>query len=583
MKYDFITVPDRRHSGSSKWKQMYQIKPDVDEDVVPLSTADMEFFNAPEIVEGLQEYVGKTVLGYTDATDSYTEAVIGWMKKRHNYEVEKEWIIQSPGVVPALGTAVNAYTEPGEGVLILTPIYFPMTMTIQMKGRRLVESPLILTDKGYEIDFEDLEKKAALPDVKLMLFCSPHNPIGRVWSREELGRVMDICIRNHVFIIDDEIHNDLIMPGYEHIVMATLSKEAAMNCAVCTAPSKTFNLAGMQTSNIIIANPVMRAGFMAEKMSNFSMSLNAAGYEACRLAYTKCEAWLDECIQVIAQNAKYVEDFMKEKLPECKVYPLQGTYLQWVDFRPLGLTHVDLEEFMQQEAQIFMDEGYMFGKAARGFERFNLACPASVIKAAMDRLYKAVLRCRPKWEAEGKLNHTALKKGERMPDFIYDSPYESGKSFLSDSTGKRTALIFSRYYTCGLCQSLLSELSENADKLKEKELQVKIVLQSTPESVREALGEENPYPFEIICDPTQSLYKRFEVFPAGMMEMMAMGGLKQMMMDMAGNPNPVKPEGNQAQLPALFMIDEEGNICHAEYPATMTGLPGVDEMCDLMA
>lgn len=583
MKYDFTTVPDRKHSGSSKWKQMYQIKPDVDEDVVPLSTADMEFVNAPEIVEGLKEYIGNTVLGYTDATEAYTEAVVDWMKKRHNYQVQKEWIVQSAGVVPALGTAVNAYTEPGEGVLILTPIYFPMTMTIQMKGRRIVESPLLLTDKGYEIDFEDLEKKAALPDVRLMLFCSPHNPIGRVWSREELSRVMDICIRNQVFIVDDEIHNDLIMPGYEHIVMATLSKEAAMNCAVCTAPSKTFNLAGMQTSNIIIADPVKRAAFMAEKMSNFSMNLNAVGYEACRLAYTRCEAWLDECIQVIAGNAKYVEDFMSKKLPECKVYPLQGTYLQWVDFRPLGLTHVDLEEFMQQEAQLFMDEGHMFGKAARGFERFNLACPASVIRAAMDRLYAAVLRCRPKWEAEGKLEHASLKVGESIPDFTYDTPYERGKSFLSESIGKKTALIFSRYYTCGLCQSLLSELAENADKLKEKELQVKVVMQSVPESVREALGENNPYPFEIICDPKQKLYRRFEVFPAGMTDMMAMSGMKQMMKAMAANAGSGKPEGNQAQLPALFMTDEKGIIFHAEYPSSMTGLPGVEEMCRIMA
>lgn len=398
MKYDFTTVPDRKHNGSAKWKQMYQIKPDVAEDVVPLSTADMEFANAPEIVKGLQEYIGNTVLGYTDATESYTKAVIDWMEKRHHYQVQKEWIVQSAGVVPALGTAVNAYTKPGEGVLILTPIYFPMTMTIQMKGRRIVESPLLLTDRGYEIDFEDLEKKAALPDVRLMLFCSPHNPIGRVWSREELRRVMDICIRNHVFIVDDEIHNDLIMPGYEHIVMATLSKEAAMNCAVCTAPSKTFNLAGLQTSNIIIVDPAMREKFVEEKMKGFSIYLNAVGYEACRLAYTKCEAWLDECIQVIAENARYVEEFLGEKLPECKVYPLQGTYLQWVDFRALGLKHKELENFMQQEAQIFLDEGYMFGEAGRGFERFNLACPASVIRAAMDRLYEAVLRCRPKWE-----------------------------------------------------------------------------------------------------------------------------------------------------------------------------------------
>ena len=393
MKYDFITVPDRRYSGSSKWKQMYQIKPDVDEDVVPLSTADMEFFNAPEIVEGLQEYVGKTALGYTDATDSYTEAVIGWMKKRHNYQVEKEWIIQSPGVVPALGTAVNAYTEPGEGVLILTPIYFPMTMTIQMKGRRLVESPLILTDKGYEIDFEDLEKKAALPDVKLMLFCSPHNPIGRVWSREELGRVMDICIRNHVFIIDDEIHNDLIMPGYEHIVMATLSKEAAMNCAVCTAPSKTFNLAGLVGAYHIIYNKRLRDRVQKESSLSHYNDMNVLSMHAQIGAYQpEGLEWVDELCQVLTGNVNFACDFIAKHFQGIEVSKPQGTYMIFLDCTRWCEEHgKSIDELLNAglEVGVYWQDGRLFNGPCH--IRMNLALPLSRVKEAFERLEKYVL------------------------------------------------------------------------------------------------------------------------------------------------------------------------------------------------
>lgn len=394
MKYDFVTVPNRKNTGSAKWEGMYRANPEVGDDIVPLSTADMEFFNAPEITKGLQEYIGRMVLGYTNPTDAYYDAVIQWMKKHHHYEVKKEWIELSAGVVPAFSALIKSFSEPGDGVLLMTPVYFPMSMSIQASGRRLVENPLKLTDQGYEIDFEDLEAKAADPGVKLLLFCSPHNPVGRVWTKEELEKIMDICLRHQVYVIDDEIHNDLIMPGYEHTVMATLSEEAAMNCTVCTAPSKTFNLAGLQCSNIIIADPVKRAAYQAEKMKTFSIGLNAVAYEGCRLAYTYCEEWLEECIQVIHENAEYVKSFLEEKLPEIKVYPLEGTYLLWADFRAWGMSHLELEEFMVKEAFIFLDEGYMFGDAARGFERFNLACPKSVIIATMDRLYQAITKRR---------------------------------------------------------------------------------------------------------------------------------------------------------------------------------------------
>ncbi|MGN1148953.1 MAG: PatB family C-S lyase [Lachnospiraceae bacterium] len=583
MKYDFTTVPNRRNTGSSKWKAMYQENPNVDPDVVPLSSADMEFFNAPEITKGLQDYVGRMVLGYTDPTDAYYDAVVNWMKTRHGYDIKKEWIELSPGVVPAFSMLIDACTEPGDGVLLMTPVYYPMSMSIKSRGRRLVENPLLLTEDGYKIDFEDLEAKAADPGVKALLFCSPHNPVGRVWTREELTKIMDICLRNHVFVIDDEIHNDLIMPGYEHTVMATLSEEAAMNCAVCTAPSKSFNLAGLQCSNIIIADPVKKAAFFAEKLKNLGISLNAIAYEGCRLAYTECGEWLNQCIQVVHENAEYIKAFMAEKLPEIKVFPLEGTYLLWADFRAWGMTHLELKKFMVEEAQIFTDEGYMFGDGGRGFERFNLACPTSVIVATMDRLYKAITKRREIWEREGKPEHTALKTGEKLPEFTYMTPYgeESSVSFGKD--GKKTVLLFSRYYSCGLCQQTIAELQEKYDLIREKGAEVKVVMQSTPESIREALGDTNPYPFTFICDPEQKLYKRFEVFPADPMDMVGSINMKEMLMALAAAPKDApEPEGNQLQLPAAFILDSNGIVLYADYAKTMDGLPSVEKLSALL-
>ncbi len=389
MKYDFTTVPNRRNVGSVKWIDMLSRNPDVDEDVVPLSVADMEFLNAPEITKGLQKYIGNMVLGYTNPTEAYYDAVIQWMKKHHDYEIKQEWIALADGVVPALGDLIRALSEPGDGVIIMSPVYYPFRLTIEGANRTVIDNPLLLTEKGYEIDYTDLEEKAKDEKTKLMIFCNPHNPVGRVWTREELSKVMDICIRNHVFVIDDEIHHDLIMPGVKHTVMATLSEEAAMNCAVCTAPSKTFNLAGLQTSNIIIRDLERKKAFVEQRTNAFRLNLNAVGPEACRLAYTECEEWLEECIQVINKNAEYVTEFMKVNMPEIRVFPLEGTYLLWADFRDWGFDYEALEKFMINDAQIFMDEGYMFGDNGKGFERFNLACPFSVIEKTMNRLLEA--------------------------------------------------------------------------------------------------------------------------------------------------------------------------------------------------
>lgn len=389
MNYDFETLVSRKDTGAMKWDLMYRINPDAG-DSVPLSVADMEFVNAPEIREGLKEYVEKTILGYTAPWDSYYEAVIGWMKRRHGYDVERDWIVTTSGVVCALTYGILAYTQPEDGVIIMPPVYHPFRMSVENSGRRLVENPLICTADGYRIDFEDLERKAAEPDVKLLIFCNPHNPVGRVWTKDEVEQVAKICHKHGVFVISDEIHQDLIMPGYTHISMGTLDRELLDNCLICTAPSKTFNTAGLATSNILIPDPERREAFVKARDKVKGGSGNMMGYRACEIAYTQCEEWLEQLLKKLDENRRVAEQFFAEQLPEAKVYRLEGTYLFWVDLNAYGIDPMELERRFRQEARVFLDEGYIFGSQGRGFERINIACPTWVLKDALERM-KTVL------------------------------------------------------------------------------------------------------------------------------------------------------------------------------------------------
>jgi aminotransferase/cystathionine beta-lyase len=390
MKYDFETVIKRANTGSAKYEQMMGWNPNVSDDVVPFSVADMELKNPPEIIEGIKKYLDSTILGYTMPTKAYIDSVCGWMKRRHKWDVKPEWIVGSPGVVGAFYSAIKALTEPGDGIIIMTPVYYPFFSAIGKNHRDLVKNPLIKDGDTYLVDFEDLEKKAKNPRNKVLLFCSPHNPVGRVWKRDELEKIADICLRNNVVIISDEIHFDLIMPGHEHIVFASISEEAANNMIVCTAPSKTFNLAGMHTSNIIIPNKELRDIYLREVESNGFFSLNIIGYKACEIAYNECGEWLDELVELIHHNHNVLKSFMQEHLPEVKVFPLEGTYLQWMDFNELGYDKDELERLMHMEAEVFFDEGYVFGEEGNGFERMNIACPTKVMVEGLERLKKTL-------------------------------------------------------------------------------------------------------------------------------------------------------------------------------------------------
>ena len=388
--YDFETLVDRRVMDSNKWANMKLTDPEVPEGIVPFSIADMEFKNAPEIIEGLKTFLDTAILGYSGAGDRFKSAVQDWMLRRHNWKIEKDWICVSIGVVPAITNAVLAFTEPGEGVIVMSPVYFPFYESIERNHRVIVKNQLLRKGMRYEIDFADLEEKAKKAENKMLILCSPHNPVGRVWTKEELEKIADICVRNDLILVSDEIHFDLIMPGQKHTVTATLSQAVADRCITCTSPSKTFNLAGMQTSSIIISNPEMRQKFVHQMECSGHFGLSIMGYQSCALAYEKGEAWLEELLPVLNDNAHFVEKYMQENIPEIKVFPLEGTYLQWWDCTGLGMDYHELSQLMVKEAHIFMDEGYMFGEEGQGYERLNLACPRFVLEEALERLRQAI-------------------------------------------------------------------------------------------------------------------------------------------------------------------------------------------------
>ncbi|WP_195548381.1 MalY/PatB family protein [Holdemania sp. 1001095H_141210_F2] len=389
MSYDFTTRINRQSQNSSKWKGMRKQNPEVPEGIVPLSVADMELMNPPEIIEGLKQFLDHRILGYTDAGEDYYTETVNWMQRRHHWTIEKEWLVLLPGVVTAINVAVRAFVKPGEKIAILTPVYYPFKKTIEACGCTAVTSSLINQEGVYSINFDDLEAKLADPEVKMLIFCSPHNPIGRVWTKAELMRVGELCLKHDVLIVSDEIHFDLILPGHEHTVFASLSPELSDRMIVCTSVSKTFNLAGMQCSNIVIPNAELRAAYKATMSSYINGHLNIMAYEAATLAYRHCEGWLDELLDLLETNRKTAVEFFASHFPKAIVSPLEGTYLLWVDLRAYFADQNEQEEFMTKKALLFLDEGYLFGEEGSGFERINLACPTSLLEESLARMAQA--------------------------------------------------------------------------------------------------------------------------------------------------------------------------------------------------
>lgn len=395
IRYNFDKITNRK--GTNCLKYDFAVERGKPADVLPLWVADMDFPVSEEITKSLHAAVEHGIYGYSQPKDAYYNAVMNWMERNHNWKTEREWIVKTPGVVFALGAAVKAFTDPGDAILIQNPVYYPFTNIIRDNDRRVVDNTLIYEktagqsgDNGYRIDFEDFERKLEQEHIKLFILCNPHNPVGRVWTAEELQKLGEICLRHHVIVVSDEIHNDFVYPGYEHTVFATVDPRFAEFTVTCTAPSKTFNLAGLQISNIFIPNEKLRKAFQTEIDKTGYDEPNALGIVACEAAYRAGEDWLDQLRAYLLQNLNFLREYLQEKIPQIHLVEPEGTYLVWLDCSELGITGKELDQFIVDKAGLWLDGGSMFGPSGAAFQRVNIACPRATLQLALDKLKTAI-------------------------------------------------------------------------------------------------------------------------------------------------------------------------------------------------
>lgn len=387
-KHEFDSVIDRRGTNSLKYD--FAAERGYPADVLPLWVADMDFRTAQPVLDALHAAVRHGIFGYSETKERYVRAVSGWFQTHFGWEPRPEWLVKTPGVVFALAMAVRALTEPGESVLIQTPVYYPFYSVIRDNGRKLVENPLRYRDGRYEIDFADLEAKIRDERVRLLFLCSPHNPVGRVWTKEELQTLGGICRKYGVIVASDEIHCDFTLPGHPHTVFSAACPELAEQTLICTAPSKTFNLAGLQVSNIWIAGEALRRKFQKELDRSGYSQLNALGLVAAQAAYESGEDWLLQCRRYLRENLDFLRAFLRERLPEIRLVEPEGTYFAWLDCSALGLDAKALKRLIVHRAKLWLDDGLLFGEAASAFQRVVLACPRQTLAQALERLEAAV-------------------------------------------------------------------------------------------------------------------------------------------------------------------------------------------------
>ena len=400
MKYNFDEEIDRRGTNSIKWEFVeredqpghweHTNRSFGEDRVLPMWVADMDFRSPEPVVQALVKRAQNGVYGYSAPTPEFFMALINWIKRRQGWEVRADWVCVTPGVVLALNMLVRTFVGPGEHVLIQPPVYHPFRHAIEKAGAQVTKNPLIYDDGRYRMDFEDLERKARDPKVRMLILCSPHNPVGRVWTREELERLGEICLRNDVLVVSDEIHGDLVFPGHVFTPFGSLGEEFAQHSVICTAPSKTFNLAGLQTSCIIVPNDELR-GRLAQTLDRHGLHLiNTFGLEALQAAYDHGEEWLEQVLIYIESNLDYVERYVREQLQPIRVIHPEGTYLVWLDCRPLELDDAALQDLMLRQARVYLDNGAIFGPEGSGFQRMNIACPRALLTEALERIRVAV-------------------------------------------------------------------------------------------------------------------------------------------------------------------------------------------------
>ena len=380
--YDFDKLTNRFGTGSLKW--------DVNEGQLPMWVADMDFETAPEIIQALQKRIEHGVFGYQNVTDDWYQAYQSWWNRRHQFKIERDWLIFCTGVVPAISSIVRKVTTVGENVLVQTPVYNIFFNSIRNNGRNILESPLVYEGGEYHIDFEDLEEKLSNPQTSLFLLCNPHNPIGKLWDRETLAKIGELCDRHHVTVVSDEIHCDLTDPGYEYVPFASVSDQCRKNSITCIAPTKTFGIPGIQTAAVVVPNPVLRHRVNRGLNTDEVAEPNNFAVAAAVAAFQYGEQWLTELREYLAQNKQYVRDYIGAFLPEIKVVPSHATYLLWLDCSALTDDAGKLQRFMEEHSGLVLTEGEEYGAPGKRFLRLNPACPRSRLQDGMERLKSSI-------------------------------------------------------------------------------------------------------------------------------------------------------------------------------------------------
>lgn len=386
MEYDFNKITPRRGSNSYKWDSA------EDADVLPMWVADMDFQTAPAIIDALKRRVSHGIFGYTRVPEEYYAAVINWFERRHGWHIDRQWFIYTSGVVPAISAVIKALAKEGDKILTLTPVYNCFFSSIRNNGCLLESCPLRYENNTFSIDFDDLQRRAADPKATLMLLCNPHNPSGRVWTREELQRIGEICLRNNVIVVSDEIHCELVHPGFKYTPFASVSEEFQKHCVSCISPSKAFNIAGLQIANIIAEDDDMRRRIDKAININEVCDVNPFGVIATIAAYNEGEEWLSQLMEYIHDNYTFFRTYCDEHFPQMPVAPLEGTYLAWMDCRSLRMPSEEMEEKLMKEQKLWLNAGSMYGKEGEGFMRWNLACPRAFVEEGLKRFGKYINR-----------------------------------------------------------------------------------------------------------------------------------------------------------------------------------------------
>lgn len=379
-QFDFDQIIERQGSGSVKWDSV------ENPSILPMWVADMDFRAAPAIVDALQKRVEHGIFGYAKVPDAYYEATINWFSRKHSFPIERDWILYTSGVVPAISAILKALTNPGDGVIVQTPVYNCFFSSIRNMGCQLVENPLVNCDGHYQVDFEDLENKASRSDVTVMILCNPHNPVGRAWTKQELVRIGEICFKHGVKVISDEIHCDLMFPGNHHQPFAALGDEFLMNTVTTHSPSKSFNIAGLQIANIVTANKELKQKVDRALNIHEVCDVNPFGVAALVAAYNQGEEWLNELNHYLYENYLAVVEFVQHQLPKLSVIQQEATYLAWIDCRKLDIPSEKIGEMLLKEGSLMINQGSVYGNSGDGYIRLNMACPRALLLEGLERM-----------------------------------------------------------------------------------------------------------------------------------------------------------------------------------------------------